>query len=201
MSSWKSCESRAGIFLGAKGLGKSGRAPLSGSNSGTTRSDTPHPTIFCEVKRDKRYLSVTKLWHKYFDNEFKKLKPKDRPILILTLPEEKDGKVVSKSSDIVCFHCDDAQDIVNNSRKIEVRNWQGTYPAALTLYKETISVWKSSLLDRHKKIAHCIIFHHGKKGFWIIINKNDIQEWWELVLEARIERERLIKEEEEFKPL
>jgi hypothetical protein len=68
----------------------------------------------------------------------------------------------------------------------------------LTLYKNTIETWKNSILDRKKKLAHCAIFSHNKIGFWIIIDKKDIIQWWELILEARIEREKLIIEEAEF---
>jgi hypothetical protein len=198
MSSWKSAESRVGVFIGAKGLKKSGRAALSGSNSGQTRADTPHPTIVCETKRDKKYLSVVNLWQKHYDKEIKNLKPSDRPILIQHLPTVSNNKIKEKTSDIICFHNEDAEQIANKTKKIIRKKWSGNYPSALTLYNQTISIWKSSPLDINKKVAHCAIFSHGRKGFWIIINENDIEEWWKLVLEARIQREDLIKQEEEF---
>lgn len=192
---WASCESRAGIWLGAKGLKKSGRLPLSGQGSGTSRSDSPHPTIFCETKRSKSYLSAIKL--------YESLPKKFEHINILTLPVIEDNYIISKTSDIWCFHNSDTEYIYNSLKnniedKLSINNWAGNYPSVLTLYKQTIATWKSSILDRNKKLACCAIFSHGKIGFWIIINKNDIIQFWELILLARIEREKLIKEEEEF---
>jgi len=186
---WAACESRAGAWLGAKGIRKSGRIPLSGSNSGTTYSDTPHPTIYCEAKRDKRYLSAIKLWEQYH-------KSHKKSINVLTLPTINDNKIVNKTSDIWLFHNSDSESINNhlsiNSCDILLHPWKGNYPAVLSLYHEVISTWKNSHLDKSKLVAHCAIFNHGKKGFWIVINKNDISTWWELILEARIERNRLI---------
>lgn len=191
---WKACESRAGVWLGAKGLKKSGRVPLSGSNSNISSSDTPHPTIYCEVKRAKKYLSAINLWEKYSKKLDKNL------INIVTLPVVNDGKIISKTSNIWCFHNSDSEliyDYVINNKldDLIINPWQGGYPSALTLYEETVATWKNSNLDKDKKVAHCAIFKHNKKGFWIIINKDHIQTWWPLVIEARANREKLIKEE------
>ncbi|MCK9281698.1 MAG: hypothetical protein M0P71_13815 [Melioribacteraceae bacterium] len=195
---WKNCESKCGIWLGAYRSGtKSGRIPLSGANSGTTRSDTAHQYIFAEVKRSKTYLSAVKLWEEYCKEDKKK-----KSVHILTLPIAENKKIIAKTSDIWCFHNDDAEFIYsslkNNIGKLEIHEWKGNYPSVLTLYHSTIRTWKNSLLDRHRKVAHCAIFSHSKIGFWIVINKNDIINWWELVLQARIEREKFLKEEEEF---
>jgi hypothetical protein len=196
---WKSSESKCGIWLGAYRSGsRSGRIPLSGANSGSTRSDTPHNTIFCEVKRSKVYLSAVKLWEEYLKNDKKK-----GLINILTLPIVEGKKVIEKTSDIWCFHNEDSELIYNQlknnlSDKLSIHDWSGGYPSVLTLYKSTIVTWKNSLLDRNRKIAHCAIFSHNKIGFWIIINKNDIVKWWELILESRIEREKFLDEEEKF---
>lgn len=187
---WKSSESRVGAWLGAKGLKKSGRVPLSGSNSGTTASDSPHPTIFCETKRAKQFLSVVKVWDSY---------KKKNVINILALPIISDGKIISKTSSIWCFHNKDSPKIyqcLNNNENLVINEWKGNYPAALTLYEETIATWQNSKLDKNKQVAHCAICSHGRPGFWVIINKNDITKWWQLVLEARIERKRLIDLEE-----
>lgn len=186
---WKSSESRVGAWLGAKGLKCSGRVPLSGSNSGTTASDTPHPTIFCETKRAKKYLSVVRVWDSYNN------KPK---INILSLPTTSDNKIISRTSNIWCFHNKDAERIYHclyNNDELLINKWKGNYPSALTLYEETIATWQNSKLDKHKKIAHCAICSHGRPGFWIIIDKNDIIKWWPLVLEARIIREKMINQE------
>ena len=195
---WKNCESKCGIWLGAYRSGtKSGRIPLSGANSGTTRSDTAHQYIFAEVKRSKTYLSAVKLWDKYNLKD-----KKNKTITILALPTVENKKIVSKTSDIWCFHNEDSEIIVNqlkNNVDQPVKEWFGGYPSVLTLYHSTIATWKNSILDRNRKIAHCAIYSHKKQGFWVIINKNDIIKWYELVLEARIEREKFLKDEAEFK--
>lgn len=199
-SQWKKSESKCGIWAGAYRIGtKSGRIPLSGANSGSTRSDCCHNSLFIEVKRSKQYLSAIKLWEKFLETD-----KKDELINILTLPIAENGKVINKKSDIWVFHNNNAEEIYNQlknnlSDKLSIHNWEGNYPSVLTLYHSTISTWKNSIFDRNKQVAHCAIFSHNKIGFWIIINKNDIVKWWELILEARIEREKLIKEEEEFK--
>jgi hypothetical protein len=197
---WKSSESKAGIWLGSFRTGTlSGRIPLSGANSGTTRSDCAHNTIFCEVKRSHSYLSAIRLWEKFLKDDKKK-----GLVNILTLPIVENNKIISKTSDIWVFHNENSEMIYNQLKnsvqdKLSIHNWSGGYPSVLTLYHHTISTWKNSILDKNKQLAHCAIFSHGKIGFWIVINKNDIIKWWELVLVARIEREKLIKEEEEFK--
>jgi hypothetical protein len=196
---WKTSESKCGIWLGAYRSGSlSGRVPLSGANSGSTRSDTPHNTIFCEVKRSKTYLSAINLWEEHNKEDKKK-----KSIHVLTLPITENKKIISKTSDIWCFHNEDSESIYNQLKngpnELAMHEWKGNYPSVLTLYHSTISTWKNSILDRNRKIAHCAIFSHNKIGFWIIINKNDIIKWWELVLEARIEREKFLKDEEEFR--
>ena len=49
----------------AKWFGASGRTPLSGGNSGHTRSDTLHESLFIEHKHRRRWSLVT-LWNKVF---------------------------------------------------------------------------------------------------------------------------------------
>lgn len=188
-----------GIYLGAYRVGTlSGRVPLSGQNSGTTRSDCCHDTIFAECKRSKTYLSSIRLWETFSKND-----KKSGLINILTLPIVENNRVKEKTSDIWVFHNLDSELIYNQlknnlNNKLSIHDWSGGYPSVLTLYHSTIRTWKNSILDRNKKLAHCAIFSHNKIGFWIVIHKNDIINWWELILEARINREKLIKEEEEF---
>lgn len=189
-TSWKAAESRIGIYYGAKGIGKSGRQPLSGGNSGITRGDAPHPTIFIESKRDKRYHSAIKLWRKY------RIKG---DIHALMLPQVKNNKVISRFSDIWCIHCDDLSAISDRlSKNINIRTeqWLGPYPSALSLYEESISVKNSTLMDKCKEIVTCNLVYHGHKGFWIIINKHDIIRCWELILDARKNRERALEQEQ-----
>lgn len=53
---WKQFERRVAQFFGARG-----RTPLSGGNSGHTRSDTLHPKLFIECKQRKEY-AIINLW-------------------------------------------------------------------------------------------------------------------------------------------
>lgn len=55
---WKDRERAVARFFGAKG-----RTPLSGGNSGHTRSDTLHDTLFIEHKHSIRH-AVVNLWDK-----------------------------------------------------------------------------------------------------------------------------------------
>lgn len=54
---WKSVERKVAAFWGAK------RTPLSGGNSGHTRSDTLHDILFVETKY-RQVHSAVQLWHK-----------------------------------------------------------------------------------------------------------------------------------------
>jgi len=192
MSSWKAAESRIGIWFGAKGIKKSGRVPLSGGGSGTSRSDSPHRTVFIESKRDKRYHSVIRLW---------KNNRKNKGLHVQALPVAEHGKITAKTSDLWCFHNSDMEAIVNalnNDEEITIHSWKGNYPSALTLYKEALSIKNSTILDRDKQVVCCSLVYHRSPGFWIIINKNDIIKCWDLILLEREYREELIREEELF---
>lgn len=52
-STWKAGERRVAAIFGAK------RNPLSGGNSGVTRSDTRHETLFIECKHSKKHAVWT----------------------------------------------------------------------------------------------------------------------------------------------
>jgi len=189
---WKAAESRIGVWYGAKGIKKSGRQPLSGGNSGITRGDSPHDTIFIESKRDKKYHSAIKLWREY--------KTKNK-IHVLSLPSIEGNRVKNKVSDIWCVYSKDLFDVakmIENSEAIDEKPWKGGYPSALTLYNESVSIKNSTNLDRGKEIVTCNLVYHGYPGFWIIIDKNNIVRCCELILQSRIKRENLIKEEEEW---
>ena len=58
---WKQRERQVGIYWGLPSAHS--RTPLSGGNSGITRSDTLHPVIFAEHKHRKRNAWVS-LWDK-----------------------------------------------------------------------------------------------------------------------------------------
>ena len=54
-SNWKGRERQIAEFFGTR------RTPLSGGNSGHTRSDTLHKLLFIEAKQRKKHTAVT-LW-------------------------------------------------------------------------------------------------------------------------------------------
>ena len=175
--SWKAAESRIGIWLGAKGILKSGRLPLSGGNSGTSRSDSPHKTIFVESKRDRSYHSVIKRWLSHKED------CDDIPII-----ELEDG--------VICFHNSDAQRLVDGSESVSrLQYTPKRSPRALTLFRKSVKDKEESLLDKNKKVVCvCLVYHHHK-GFWFVMKESDLQLWWKCILEARVERERLLAEE------
>jgi len=74
---WKQRERNVGIFFGLPS-GRS-RTPLSGGNSGGTRSDTLHPELFIEHKHRKRHACIS-LWEKVRD-----LARKEEKIPVVTL--------------------------------------------------------------------------------------------------------------------
>lgn len=189
--SWKAAESRIGAWYGAKGILKSGRQPLSGGNSGITRGDAPHPTIFIESKRDKKYHSAIKLWREY-------KKANRGRLFVLSLPVVQDKKIISRNSDIWCTYSEDFQSLALAIRQdfaFDIMPWKGNYPSALTLYQESLSIKNSTKMDKDKEVVTCNLVYHGHPGFWIIINKSDICRCWELLIEARETREKLIEEE------
>jgi hypothetical protein len=181
---WKAAESRIGAWLGAKGIGKSGRLPLSGGNSGVSRADSPHPTIFNECKRDRSYHVVIKQW----------LKCKE------ACPDT-EVPVIDLGDDVIVFHSEDAQRLVEGCNVSLINYLPSMPPRALTLFKNTVKVKEESLLDKNKKVVCvCLVYHHHR-GFWVVMYRKDIKLWWECVLAARIDRERLLAEDEARKGL
>jgi len=71
---WKQRERLVAAFFGAKG-----RTPLSGGNSGHTRSDTLHEQLFIEHKHSVRH-AITNLWDKT-----KKMALKEHKVPVVTL--------------------------------------------------------------------------------------------------------------------
>jgi len=175
---WKAAESRIGVWLGAKGIGKSGRLPLSGGNSGVSRGDSPHPTIFNECKRDRSYHVVIKQWLKARDACNTNVVP-----------------IVDLGEDIIVFHNEDAQRLVDGCPVKTLSYLPTKPPRALTLFKNTVKIKEESLLDKNKKVTCVCLVFHNHRGFWVIMYRKDIKLWWECILAARIERERLLAEE------
>ena len=75
-SNWKGRERQIAKFFGTR------RTPLSGGNSGHTRSDTLHEHLFIEQKQRKKHSAVT-LW-----DETKEMADKENKIPIVTLSEK-----------------------------------------------------------------------------------------------------------------
>lgn len=75
-TTWKAAERKVGSFFGVR------RTPLSGSNSGGTRSDTLHELLFVETKYRKVHSAV-QLWLKT-----EKLAYKEGKIPVVALVEK-----------------------------------------------------------------------------------------------------------------
>lgn len=88
---WKDVERRIAGWFGAKG-----RTPLSGGNSGHTRSDTLHDSLFIEVKHRKGG-SIFTLYRKVKDLAKKENKI---PLIVLHETNKKDYLVVCEISDL-----------------------------------------------------------------------------------------------------
>jgi len=73
---WKAFERRVADFFHGK------RNPLSGGNSGHTRADVIHPTLFIECKQRQKHTAVT-LW----DN-IKKLADRENKTPVVCLSEK-----------------------------------------------------------------------------------------------------------------
>lgn len=177
---WKAAESRIGAWLGAKGIGRSGRLPLSGGNSGRSRSDHPHPTIFNECKRDKTYHNLIKYWCKLKDG---------LNVGYSAVVDFKDG--------ICCFHCNDVEKILSGDEKIKHFSWpiKKRLPRAYMLFRKTEKVKATSEYDKDKKVVSCTFVYHNHHGFWVVMRFSQLKLWWDCILEARKERERLLAEE------
>ena len=90
---WKKVESKVAEFFGTK------RTPLSGGNSGHTRSDTLHEKFFIEIKYRKSF-SVINLWRKTAE-----LAKKEKKIPIVCLSEK------NKNGFWILIHSDDFKKI------------------------------------------------------------------------------------------
>ncbi len=89
--SWKAFERLVARFFGARG-----RTPLSGGNSGHTRSDTLHPRLFIECKRRMK-IAVVK-W--YLEEKVKAEKEGKIPMLALKAPGQRSFLVLCDARDL-----------------------------------------------------------------------------------------------------
>jgi hypothetical protein len=185
---WKSAESRAGVWLGAVGIGLSGRQPLSGGNSGVSRSDTPHKTIFCEVKRDRVYQAAIRFWLKC-EQEVLKLKCKDPVVLWL----RKHTK--NHNDGVILIHCDDLERIQSGVTTVEY-TYERKVCKLLKLYDNTRIIWLTSKMDEMKRVCCCAVFMHNQRGFWLVLQHNDITALVHEIKQAREERKKILAERE-----
>ena len=88
---WKQRERLVAAFFGAKG-----RTPLSGGNSGHTRSDTLHERLFIEHKHSVRH-AITNLWDKTRTMAHKE---KKIPVVTLSVKGRPGFWVLTHSSDL-----------------------------------------------------------------------------------------------------
>ena len=88
---WKQRERAVARFFGAKG-----RTPLSGGNSGHTRSDTLHDSLFIEHKHSVRH-AITTLWDK---TKAMAVKEKKIPVVTLSVKGRPGFWILTHSSDL-----------------------------------------------------------------------------------------------------
>ena len=98
---WKDVERKIAMMFGARG-----RTPLSGGNSGHTRSDTLHDKLFIEVKHRKSF-SIFSLFR-----QVKELAKREGKIPLIVLHETS-----SRDYLVVCNACD----VVKISEYVEVK--------------------------------------------------------------------------------
>jgi hypothetical protein len=77
---WKRAERKVAGFFGTT------RTPLSGGNSGITRSDTVHENLYVEVKSTQKKPGIVKLWD---DMIGKAKKEKKLPVLVVKVKGRK----------------------------------------------------------------------------------------------------------------
>lgn len=97
MANWKRRERQVAAYFGTN------RTPLSGGNSGITRADTLHPTLFVENKHRKAH-SVVKLW-----DQVKTLAKREGKTPVVTLTQH------NRPGFWLVIHSDDLE-AVNNAR-------------------------------------------------------------------------------------
>jgi hypothetical protein len=93
MSTWKAVERRIAAFFGSR------RTPLSGGNSGHTRSDTLHPSLFVEAKHRAKHTTYT------LYRETAELAKAEGKLPVIALHEK------GKPGFLVCCHCDDLKEL------------------------------------------------------------------------------------------
>jgi len=92
---WKDKERQVAQFFGLPS--NRGRTPLSGGNSGHTRSDTLHPVLFIEQKHRKKNPWID-LWKKV--NQLAK-KENKVPVVTMTLHGHRGFWIMCHSSDLI----------------------------------------------------------------------------------------------------
>ena len=89
-NTWKGGERRIARMFGSE------RTPLSGGNSGHTRSDTLHKELFIEVKHSKKYPKEVLV-----DKTFKEAKNEDKiPLLVFLKLNSPEPLILCKLKDL-----------------------------------------------------------------------------------------------------
>lgn len=89
---WKAVEARIADFFGAK------RTPLSGKNSGHTRSDSLHPKLFIETKWRQKHSAVS-LWRNTKESRDSYDSDKKKTVVVCLAEKNKNGFWVMCHSD------------------------------------------------------------------------------------------------------
>ena len=97
-NTWKQGERRVARFFGSE------RTPLSGGNSGHTRSDTLHPRLFIETKMRKVHAVRT------LHDETKELAKKEGKIPVVALIDK------NRPGFLLCVHSDDWAEVLDALR-------------------------------------------------------------------------------------
>jgi len=145
-NSWKNRERKIAAFFGTK------RTPLSGGNSGHTRSDTLHPKLFVEVKM-RQHHPVLDLWF-----EAKKLAMAgDWPVPPIAMLVERETN--------------DSWVLWHSASTMKMPDPMSTW--VYTVIRKSFAVtnlWKVTavLAEREDKIPLVALVEKGKAGFWLL---------------------------------
>jgi hypothetical protein len=91
---WKAFERTVADYFGTR------RVPLSGSNSGhDTQSDTLHPTLYIEAKRDRKYFG--KIISDLIDDTEEKAKREGKPPVLCLKRHGRKGFYILVHSDVL----------------------------------------------------------------------------------------------------
>ncbi len=141
-NNWKNVERRIAKRFGTV------RTPLSGSNSGITKSDTLHKFIFNEIKHGNSSYMINAIWKKW---------EKDA-IIMVNSSEYNDSELVIIHIDNILFRQAKKAIIIKRKK-----------PAITELFIQTM--YRARL---ENKIPIVCLHKKGKQGFLVVVKPSDI---------------------------